>query len=138
MQKGSKILKVVYPMLSCIVGAEHTCHNVFKGWAHIEEINKLFREDTVCLISVKTEIWRITISKFPFILTYPPFFTLHQFSSSPSQYTCSLVETIILYMRFSRIRPVFFREKKCFFLIQFPPGLQLSFLLCVPFALKMH
>ena len=29
-KKGSKILKFVYPMLSCIFGAEHTCHNLFK------------------------------------------------------------------------------------------------------------
>ena len=43
-----KILKVVYPMLSYIVGEEHTCHNVFKGWAYIEEINKLCIEDKVC------------------------------------------------------------------------------------------
>ena len=69
MHKGSKILKFVYPMLSCIFGVEHKCHNVFKGWEYIEEITKLCREDRVCLISVKTEIWGITISKFPFILT---------------------------------------------------------------------
>ena len=33
--KYQKILKVVYPLLLCVVGAEHTCHNVFKGWAYI-------------------------------------------------------------------------------------------------------
>ena len=38
-RKAKTILKVVYRMLSCIVGAENTCHNVFKGWAYIEEIN---------------------------------------------------------------------------------------------------
>ena len=43
MQKSTKILKVVYLMMSCIVGAEHTYHNVFKGWASVEEITKLFR-----------------------------------------------------------------------------------------------
>ena len=48
MQKGSKILNVVYPMLSCIVGAYYTFHNVFNGWAYIEEITKLFRRDKVC------------------------------------------------------------------------------------------
>ena len=68
-RKAQNILKVFYPILSCIVGAEHTCHNVFKGWAYIEEITKLCREDKVCLISVKTEIRGITISKFPFIIT---------------------------------------------------------------------
>ena len=29
-RKAQNILKVVYPMLSCIVGAYHTYHNVFK------------------------------------------------------------------------------------------------------------
>ena len=48
MQKGSKILKVIYTMLSYIVGAEHIFHNVFKGWAYIEEVTKLCREDKVC------------------------------------------------------------------------------------------
>ena len=47
-RKSQKILKVVYPMLSFIVGAEYTCHNLFKEWASIEEINKLYREDKVC------------------------------------------------------------------------------------------
>ena len=46
-RKAQKILKVIYSMLSCIVGVEHTCHNVFKGWAYIEEITKLCREDKV-------------------------------------------------------------------------------------------
>ena len=41
--KTQKILKIVYPMMSCNFVAEHTCHNVFKGWASIEEINKLCR-----------------------------------------------------------------------------------------------
>ena len=35
-RKSQKILKVAYPMLSCIVGSDHTCHNLFKGWAYIE------------------------------------------------------------------------------------------------------
>ena len=39
--KAQKILKVVYTMLSFIVGAYHIFHNVFKGWASIEEITKL-------------------------------------------------------------------------------------------------
>ena len=47
-RKAKRILKVVYPMLSCIVVSEHTCHNVFKGWAYVEEITKLCREDMVC------------------------------------------------------------------------------------------
>ena len=47
-RKAKKILNVVYPMLSYIVGAYHTCHNGFKGWEYIEEITKLFREDKVC------------------------------------------------------------------------------------------
>ena len=47
-RKAKKTLKVVYPMLSCIVVAEHTCHNAFKGWFSIEEITKLYREDKVC------------------------------------------------------------------------------------------
>ena len=47
-RKAQKILKVVYPMLSFIVVAEHTCHNVFKGWSYIKEITKLCREDKVC------------------------------------------------------------------------------------------
>ena len=41
--KTKTILKVVYLMLSCIFGAEHTCHNVFKGWASIEKITRLCR-----------------------------------------------------------------------------------------------
>ena len=35
-RKAQKVLKFVYTMLSCFVGAYHTCHNVFKGWASIE------------------------------------------------------------------------------------------------------
>ena len=35
-RKAKIILKVFYPMLSYIVGAENTCHNVFKGWSYIE------------------------------------------------------------------------------------------------------
>ena len=46
-RRAQKILKVVYPILSCIIGAEHTCHNVFKGWESIEELTKLYREDKV-------------------------------------------------------------------------------------------
>ena len=42
-RKAKNILKFVYPMLSYIVGAEHTCHNVFKGCSYIEEIRKLCR-----------------------------------------------------------------------------------------------
>ena len=34
----AKTFKVVYHMLSFIVGAEYTFHNVFKWWAYIEEI----------------------------------------------------------------------------------------------------
>ena len=55
-RKAQKILKVVYPILSCIFGAEHTYHNFLKGWAYIEVITKLCREDKVRSISVKTEI----------------------------------------------------------------------------------
>ena len=29
--KAQKIIKVVYPMLACIVGAYHTYHNVFEA-----------------------------------------------------------------------------------------------------------
>ena len=47
-RRAQNILKVVYPSLLCIFGAEHTCHNVFKGWAYIEEITKLCRVDRVC------------------------------------------------------------------------------------------
>ena len=47
-RKASEIMKFVYPMLSCIVGAKHTCHNMFKGWASIGEITKLCRVDKVC------------------------------------------------------------------------------------------
>ena len=47
-RKAKKILKVLYSMLSCSVGAEHTYCNGFKGWASIEEITKLPREDKVC------------------------------------------------------------------------------------------
>ena len=35
-RKAKKVLKVVYLMLSFIFGSEHTCHNVFKGWASVE------------------------------------------------------------------------------------------------------
>ena len=34
-RKAKTILKVVYTMLSCIVRAEYTCHNSFKGWSYI-------------------------------------------------------------------------------------------------------
>ena len=47
-RKAQNILKVFYPMLFCIVGAEHTFYDVFKGWESIEKINKLCREDKVC------------------------------------------------------------------------------------------
>ena len=47
-RKAQKTMMVVYPMLACVVGKEHTCRNVFKGWAFIEEITKLCREDKVC------------------------------------------------------------------------------------------
>ena len=72
-RKSQKTLKVVYPILSFIVGSEHTCHNVFKGWESIEEMNKLCIEDTACRISAKNEIRGITISNLPFILTSPTF-----------------------------------------------------------------
>ena len=35
-RKAQNILKVVYHMLSCIFGAEHNCHNLFKGWKYVE------------------------------------------------------------------------------------------------------
>ena len=70
-QKFKKISRVVYPMLSCIVWEEHTFHNVFKWWKYIQKITKLCREDKVCWNSVKTEIWLVNISKFPFILISP-------------------------------------------------------------------
>ena len=102
---------------------------MFKRWLYIEEIIKLCREDKVCWNSVKTEIWGITgelirvlISKdFPSFLLTPFFPTLHWLPSPPSQYTCSLVETIILHMRSSRIRPGFLRERKCYFWIHISP-----------------
>ena len=47
-RKAQNILKVVYPILSYIVGEEHTCQNVFKRWAYIEEITKMCIEDKVC------------------------------------------------------------------------------------------
>ena len=46
-RKAQTILKVAYPILSCVVGAEHTCHNSFKRWSYIEEITNLCREDKV-------------------------------------------------------------------------------------------
>ena len=42
------ILKVVYPIMSFVVEAEHTCNNLFKVWASIEEITKLCIEDKAC------------------------------------------------------------------------------------------
>ena len=42
------ILKVVYLMLSFIVGSDHTCSNVLNGWAYIEEMTKLCIEYKVC------------------------------------------------------------------------------------------
>ena len=132
-RKAKKLLKVVYTILSWIAEAYHTCHKVFKRWLYIEEIIKLCREDKVCWNSVKTEIWGITgelirvlISKdFPSFLLTPFFSTLHWLPSPPSQYTCSLVETIILHMRSSRIRPGFLRERKCYFWIHISPVLPL-------------
>ena len=77
---AEKELKIVYLMLSCIFGVDHTCHNVFKGCASIEKITKLCREDKVCLNGVKTEIWWITggllreiLSRFFPSLSLPPF-----------------------------------------------------------------
>ena len=35
-RKSQKILNFVYPMLSCIVVADHTYHNAFKGCSYIE------------------------------------------------------------------------------------------------------
>ena len=138
-KKSKNKLRVVYPILSFIVGSYNTCHNLFKGWAYIEEITKLWIEDKVCWISVKTEIWGITISNFAFIITPPLFFNLHWFPLYPRQYTGYLVETIILHMSYSRSRPGFLRERNFCFWIQFPPGLQLIFLeWCVPFALRIH
>ena len=46
--KSQNIFKVVYPIMSCIVGSDNTCHNVFNGWAYIEEKPKLCRDDKVC------------------------------------------------------------------------------------------
>ena len=43
-----KKFKVVYPMLSCIIGAYYTHHNVFKGYKSIKEIRKQSREEKVC------------------------------------------------------------------------------------------
>ena len=34
-RKDQNILKVVYPILSCIIGSGHTLHNMFKGWSSI-------------------------------------------------------------------------------------------------------
>ena len=34
-RKVQNILRVVYPILLCIFGEEHNCHNVFKGWEYI-------------------------------------------------------------------------------------------------------
>ena len=34
-RRAQNILKIFYPMMSCIVGSKHICHNVFKGWAYI-------------------------------------------------------------------------------------------------------
>ena len=42
-RKAKNILKVVYPIMSCIAVADHTYHNVFKGWVYIEEITRLCR-----------------------------------------------------------------------------------------------
>ena len=42
-RKAKNILKVVYPIMSCISVADHTYHNVFKGWVSIEEITRLCR-----------------------------------------------------------------------------------------------
>ena len=47
-RKAQKIITVLYPIMSCIVGADHTFHNVFEGWASIEKITKMCREDKVC------------------------------------------------------------------------------------------
>ena len=47
-RRVQKILKVIYPMLSCIVAADNTCDNVIKVWASIDEINKLCIEYKAC------------------------------------------------------------------------------------------
>ena len=46
-RKAKKKFKVVHPMLSCIVGAEHDCHNMYKVWEYIEETTKLCKEDNI-------------------------------------------------------------------------------------------
>ena len=47
-KKSKYIWRVLYPIISCIFGSEHTLNNVFKGWSSIEEIIKLCREEKMC------------------------------------------------------------------------------------------
>ena len=47
-RKAQNVLRFVYPMLSCIVGAYHTCHHMFKGCEYIEEITKMCIKYKVC------------------------------------------------------------------------------------------
>ena len=44
-RKGQEILSVMYPMLTCAVGAELTCHNIFKRLLKLGPIKSLIRED---------------------------------------------------------------------------------------------
>ena len=46
-RNAQNIIKVVNPMLSCIVGADHTCNDVFKRCAYIKGKKKLCIEDKV-------------------------------------------------------------------------------------------
>ena len=47
-RKAKQILKFIYPIMSFIVGAEHTCHKVLKWWAYSDETTKICREANVC------------------------------------------------------------------------------------------
>ena len=60
----------------------------------------------------KPKFGELLSQNFPSLLLPPFCSTLHWFPYSPCQYTCSLVETIIIHMRSSIIIPGFFYGKE--------------------------
>ena len=47
---SQELLKIEFPRLSCITGADHTGHNIFKHWAELPWIKMLIKQDKVCFL----------------------------------------------------------------------------------------
>ena len=46
-KKAQRIMSVQWPRLTCITGAEHTLHNIFKGIGKLSEISVIIKQDKV-------------------------------------------------------------------------------------------